>query len=464
MKTAEEHFTEEIHNTIEEFGRILKPYFRTMPDEHLETLLLISMAVFLGADNIYQVLQVLGLPKTATYDRVKGVSVYYWRKLLQNHLYDLAIPLLLERLSKSASTRSRDGLILCVDDSVIARIATELGYVWKWWSGQLKRVTKGQDVIALVLVIDDIILPLDVRIVSKQGQELKTKPEIYEEMLTIAKAKFAAAGIDISQLKTTGDAAYFSETIAKFCQGELEEEAPCEETPCESDANETNCCDEMPNSDTTTTIPMSNTDLANEDSESYDPTRLPTITGIFRGKDNYVFEIDGKTQKAGKWRQELKEKLIPGGWSADDQPAYRTHASSKKFGQVVLVFYIPKGKKAVSYLIVVGKPLRAGEALHAFAFHHRIEEFWKLLKDTLHLGDMHLRSREGAHACVAIKVISYLIVNMMKQNLRKLKRFRNVTINKLVKLCPKFVNVQQILKEHFCKIIPDNHTLDKALA
>ena len=326
-------------------------------------------------------------------------------------------------------------------------------------SGQLKRVTKGQDVIALILVIDDIILLSDVRIVSKQGKGLKTRPEIYEEMLSIAKAKFAAAGIDISQLRTTGDAAYFSETIAKFCQGESE-------TACESDANEAHsvpCCDETPNSDTATTAPMSNTDIANEDFESYNPASLPTLTGIFRGKDNYVFEIDGKIQKAGKWRKELKGELVPG-WGTDNQPVYRTKASSKKFGQVILIFYVPKGKRAVSYLIVVGKPLRSSFAKHTFAFHHRIEEFWKLLKDTLNLGDMHLRSREGVHACVAVKIISYLIVNMMKQNIRKLKRFKNVTINQLVNLCPKFVDVKKILKEHFHSIIPENYTLDKALA
>ena len=149
MKTAEEHFTEEMHNTIEEFGRILKAYFRTIPDKDLETLLLISMAVFLGSDNIYQVLQVLGLPKTATYNRVKGVSVYYWREFLQKHLYSLVIPLLQERLSKSDSTKSRDGLVLCVDDSVIASHATELSYVWKWFRCQLKRVANGQNLIAL---------------------------------------------------------------------------------------------------------------------------------------------------------------------------------------------------------------------------------------------------------------------------------------------------------------------------
>ncbi|MCP4488781.1 MAG: hypothetical protein GY820_15935 [Gammaproteobacteria bacterium] len=171
-KTAEEHFTEEMHRTIEEFGRILRAYFREMPDKNLETLLLISMAVFLGADNIYQVLQVLGLPKTPTYNRVKNVSVYYWRQLLQHHLYSIAIPLLSESLSKSDATKSRDGLILAVDDTVIVRIATELGYVWRWWSGQLKRVANGQNVIALIPVIGDVIIPLDIRIVSKQGKGL----------------------------------------------------------------------------------------------------------------------------------------------------------------------------------------------------------------------------------------------------------------------------------------------------
>jgi hypothetical protein len=174
---------------------------------------------------------------------------------------------LLERLSKSDSTKSRDGSVLAVDDSVIARMGTELGYVWKWWSGQLKRVTKGQDVIALVLVIDDIILPIDVRIVSKQGKNLKTKPEIYEEMLTIAKAKLAAAGIDISQLSTTGDAAYFSEKIATFCQGESE-----------TDKNEIGISvpDEISHSDTATP----RTKLDEIDSQLPEPTTLPIITGM----------------------------------------------------------------------------------------------------------------------------------------------------------------------------------------
>jgi hypothetical protein len=59
---------------------------------------------------------------------------------------------------------------------------------------------------------------------------------------------------------------------------------------------------------------------------------------------------------------------------------------------------------------------------------------------------------------------THLIVSMMKQNLRKLKRFRNVTINKLVNLCPKFIDIRQFFKEHFHDLVPENYGLDEALA
>jgi hypothetical protein len=414
--TAETLFTQEMHQSLEHIGTMLKPYFRTLNDSNLETLLLISLGMFLNATNVYQMLQTLGLPKTTTYNRVKNVSVYSWRRFLQAHLYDVAIPVLRERLKTSESTKSRDGFILAVDDTVIARVATALGYVWRWWSGQLKRVTEGQNVIALILVLGDIILPLDIRIVSKQGKGLKSKPEMYRDMLADAQTRFEAEELPFSVFKTTGDAAYLKDTIADTCRG-----------------------------------------------TAADFPDFSGITGIFGGKDQYVFTIDGKRQKARQWRKALKEKLEEG-WGTDGQPVYRTTAESPTFGLVTLLFYIPKGKRAVSYLIIVGRPLRSSEALHAFAFHHRIEEFWKLLKDTLELGDMHLQGREGAYACVGIKLISYLVVNMMKQNLRKLTRFRNITLNKIVNLCPTFVDIRQFFKEHFHEIIPENYGLAEALA
>ena len=98
MKNAEEQYIDELSKSMEYFGQLLKPYFRKMDNDSLETLLLISMAIFLGASNIYQVIKLFGLPKTMTYDRIKGVSIYYWRLLLQQRLYEIALLWLKERI------------------------------------------------------------------------------------------------------------------------------------------------------------------------------------------------------------------------------------------------------------------------------------------------------------------------------------------------------------------------------
>ncbi len=50
--SAETVFTEEMHQTIEKVGHMLKAYFRTLNDSHLETLLLICLGMFLNAGNI----------------------------------------------------------------------------------------------------------------------------------------------------------------------------------------------------------------------------------------------------------------------------------------------------------------------------------------------------------------------------------------------------------------------------
>ncbi len=131
----------------------------------------------------------------------------------------------------------------------------------------MKRVTEGQNAIALILVIGDIILPLAVRIVSKQGKGLKSKPDIYREMLAAAKSRFEAAGMDFGAFKTTGDAAYLKGEIAEYCRGDSA--------------------------------------LAPETIETAETEQSPTIIGIFGGKDSYVFTIDGKRQQARQWRKDL---------------------------------------------------------------------------------------------------------------------------------------------------------------
>jgi len=192
--TAEEAFLKELEEKLTEFSQFLQEHWGA--DESLELLLLIGLGVFLGAFNTHQVCQVLGLEESGTYEEIGKVSVYHWHKLLQQTLYDWVIPLLQERQEKSAATHSRDGWVLAVDDTLIARLATALGYVWQWWSGHAKQVTEGQNVIALIVVVGELVLPLDVRIVSKQGQNIRTKPQIFAEM----RDEFSAGSYIISPI------------------------------------------------------------------------------------------------------------------------------------------------------------------------------------------------------------------------------------------------------------------------
>jgi len=404
-QTAEEAFLKELEEKLTAFSQFLQEHWG--PEESLELLLLIGLGVFLGAFNTHQVCQILGLDESGTYEEVGAVSVYHWNKLRRQTLYDLVIPLLQERQGKSAATHSRDGWVLAVDDTVIARIATALGYVWKWWSGYAQKVTEGQNVIALIVVIGDLVLPLDVRMVSKQGQNLRTKPQIFAEMLDEAERRFGEAGIDIRQFQITGDAAYLEREGADWCDARR-------------------------------------------------------VAGVFRGKGNYVFTLGRQRARASAWKRRFASWLRPG-WGGKDA-VYRVAAMSPTFGKVVLVFYRPKeSKERIEYLIVVGLPLRACEAMRAYHLHHWIEEFWKVQKSVLQVAASSLRGRAGALACVGIKILAYLLLTLVRRGLKKLRRFSQLTLHQLVHLCPKFVDMRAFLREHFHGRIPANYGLDQAL-
>jgi hypothetical protein len=291
---------------------------------------------------------------------------------------------------------------------VIARFATELGYVWKWWSGHVKQVREGQNIIVLLLIVGDRVLPLDVRIVSKQGPHVGSKPDIHQEMLDEAERRFDEAGIDIHQFKVSGDSAFLNGWAADLCAA-------------------------------------------------------MHVGGVFRGKGTYRFEIGGRRQTATQWKREFASRLAKG-WGCEEE-VYRVEAVSPTFGKVILVFYRPKeGKDRIEYLIVVGRPLRACEALRVKHAHHWIEEFWQILRSVLHVEATSLQGRAGALAGIGIKVLAYLLLEEVQHGLKKMRRFSQLTLHQLVHVCPRFVDMRAFLREHFHDRIPANYGLDQALA
>src|SRR2546422_9187434 len=56
-------------------------------------------------------------------------------------------------MSKSAATRSRAGMTLSIDNSVMDRFGKLLRCTWSWYSGRYHKVIRGQDLLGIVLTI-----------------------------------------------------------------------------------------------------------------------------------------------------------------------------------------------------------------------------------------------------------------------------------------------------------------------
>jgi hypothetical protein len=401
---AEELIAHELGIALESVKTWLHPFGQN--PRTTEFLLLLSAGVLLGAYSVNEVCDRLGLSPQQAYAAVRFQSVYRWRKVLGELGYEMAIPLLQELQGKSAATQSRACCVLAVDDSVLERLSREMGLVWAWYSGRRKRVVRGQDILGLVLVIGEVVIPLDIRIVSKQGRVTPTKPEIYAQMLEHAQARFQQAGLDLRDLATSGDSAFLSEHVQAKCQ-----------------------------------------DLK--------------VAGVFGGKDSYVFTIEGETHKAKHWRPHFADRLEKDRWGCE-VPVYRTPAVSPTFGKVILVFCRRKGARTVSYFILT-QPLRTAEALRIIHQHHWIEVFWKRCKGLFKLANSKLRTPQGARAGVGIKVVGYLLLLRLQIALKRYRRFARISMDRLVKLCQQFFDPIPVFQEHFHLLPIDNISIDQYL-
>jgi hypothetical protein len=93
-----------------------------------------------------------------------------------------------------ALVRQPDG-ILVLDDTVLDKpYARKMGLVGPFWSGKHQRVLRGINLVTLVWTDGDAIYPTDYRLVDPAEAPKRTKNDLFQEMLTVAKARgFAPA-------------------------------------------------------------------------------------------------------------------------------------------------------------------------------------------------------------------------------------------------------------------------------
>lgn len=349
-----------IIRTAKFFQSALFANFRNMTSGLAETLLLLSTGHLFGLYNPNQVADALSVSKNKLYRDLKAMSLYQWKTLFVRLAATLAIEAIRQTQVKSAATRSRRCITISVDDTNDPRYAKTLAYCYKWWSNQQKQAIHCRNILAITLKVGAVILPLNIRIISKQGSGNTDKPTCFQTMLQEVLEVFDAEGVDLRTYPITFDSWYGSQHLIE-------------------------------------------TLLA-----------LGFTCVLVHGKSNYVMVIDGKTAKLSAHKKTLK--LLSQQWGCD-KPVRRFRANSPTFGELVLLFFATHGK--IQTMMVFGKPLRSAEILRIWFQHHGIEQFWRHLKTDLRLAAMSLHHRNGAYATLGIKVLSYLMIQQVSRSTQR---------------------------------------------
>lgn len=372
---------------IEWFFIIFGSEFRLRAEEAFQTFMLLALAHFFGFYNPKQFADFLNIRSQCFYEDLKKFSLYSLKTMLLKFMVMQAAEHLKPVLKKSDATRSRSGITLSVDNSVIDRLGRMFRCMYSWYSGRCKKVVRGNDLLGIVLTVNGIVIPLHLLFCSKQGRGNTDKPSLLISMMTALKEEFGKHGIDITQFPVTMDSWFVSEELKKKLR------------------------------------------------------ELGFHKIVIAGKGNYVFDIKNKKQKASFWKKEVV--LVSGQW-ATDVPSCRVKAESPTFGEIVL-FFFEKSTTRTYYLMDFSQnPMRGAEMWHIWKQHHLIEHFWKLLKSVFKIKSMQLQG-DGLYAGLLVKILSYLLAIRLKTH----KSYSKLSIVQIMRKIRRDSDLEQLISEHF---------------
>ena len=333
------------------FQHLLFSYFQRLRSQVVETVVVLSVCHLFGLYNPNQVSDALELPKGRLYRPLGRLSLYHAKCLNLRLGCAIAVKFIRDAENKSAATQSRRCITVSVDDTNVPRHANSIAYCSRWWSKAHNTAITCQNVLGITLKVGERVIPLDLRLVSKQGRGNTDKPSLVIAMLKDVFAFFDAHAIDLRKYPITFDSWYGSRTLVETLSA------------------------------------------------------LGCVSILIHGKNNYVLTIGDTPAKLSVHKKRVK--LREAQWGCD-KPVCRLKAKSPTFGECIVLFFRDCAK--IRTLLVFGKPLRTSEALRRWSQHHGVEQFWRYLKSSLRVSAMSLQSRQGAYASLGIKVMSYLML------------------------------------------------------
>ncbi len=129
------------------------------------------------------------------------MRLYLWQHLFVRIGCSIALEAIREIVPKSAASLSRLRPVISVDDTFVFRYGKGLAYTSDWWSSQAKQPMKGQNILGIVLKIGKQIIPLNMRLISKQGRGNTDKPSCVITMFKEILSFFEGTGIDIRMVR-----------------------------------------------------------------------------------------------------------------------------------------------------------------------------------------------------------------------------------------------------------------------
>jgi len=369
------------------FFAIFHQEFRKNNAIAFEVLIVLAVANLFGFYNPKQLADFLEVPHQKFYAELKDWSIYHVKKMLLRFMVKQAAEKLKPVMSKSASTRSRAGATLSIDNSVMDRFGKLIRCAYSWYSGRYHKVIRGQDLLGIVLTINSIALPLHLLFCPKQGRYHTKKADLLIFMLKQLKTVFHREGIDITKLPLTFDSGYVSQELRERLH------------------------------------------------------QLGFSHIIIAGKGNYVFTIDGQKWDASTWKKVLM--LEESKWGID-VPSCRTWGYSPTFGSLVLFFFRKSTTRSYYLMNFSQVALRGAEIWHIWKQHHVIECFWKMMKSIFHIRSMQLQD-DGLYTALLIKVFAYfLALRLQAQGV-----FSKLTITQIMRKLRREEDLREFLTTHF---------------
>ena len=181
------------------FQGIIFSRFRQCQQQAIEVLMWLILGHLFGLYNPNQLADALSIPKSMLYSHLASFSCYQWKQLLLEVSCNQAKELIEQTEVMSEATKSRRRITLSVDDTVQERGGKVLSYCYNWYSGRFHKTLKGQNILAVTIKIGNVVLPLSVRLVAKQGRANTSKPTILKGMMTEIVSFFEKHNIDITR-------------------------------------------------------------------------------------------------------------------------------------------------------------------------------------------------------------------------------------------------------------------------